>query len=119
MSKRIEWVFEYSAEEVLKGARTKLHHHRERSAYWESERALYEMQMKEKGITFRDYEVTGGHRVEAVVNDELGNRYAEARTKLSHHREKVDEYELWCRALEPLGMKTLELMVSDIRYFGL
>lgn len=116
---RNDWTFNYPASEVATGAREKYAHHRERIAWWLDQQEAAERELRSKGVEFRDRDVTGGKRVEAVIDPELSRRLEECRQKVAHHERLADEYGAYLAVCEANFAVMLELSVSDVRWFGL
>lgn len=127
------WTFHYSANEVLAAAQKKVEYHKERIAFWQKESVMAEAELRQKGVEFKDYDVTGGKRLEVKTDPGLLRRYEEARSKMEMHELSLKEYERYARALEheieiyekqdsfvDVNIpELLELYISDLEYFDL
>lgn len=120
MSRRDDWVFTYEANVLMDSAKQQADYHRERHQFWNREESAAEADLKAKGLTLRDFAVTGGARIEAVVDQSIGNRYYEAKRKREDHEHRLAEYERWMRALAGVTTRTeLTLDIEDVAFFGL
>lgn len=116
---RHEWTFHYKALDVAAAASERAAYHSLRERTWLDTLDQAERDLREKGVDFRDREVTGGNRIEAVVDPELSNRVNECRQKVEHHRRKGEEYQAYAVVLGAHPDDQLHLAVDDVQFFGL
>jgi hypothetical protein len=119
LNNRLNWTFQYGAEVLGEAAKARQQHHEARLLFWETTKAVAETELRDSGISLRDYEVSGGKRIEAVVDPSLSNRYSEATERVDSHYFKLGEYDRYIRAFAASGSKVFELTIDDMNYFGL
>lgn len=123
MTKRDSWEFVYSVKEVADAAEERADYHDDRVTHWRGERSEAERELREKGVEFREHEVTGGKNVQAVIDPERQAHLNACASKIRNHESLRDEYRGYARALvrqyEREHDALLELTVRDILYFGL
>ena len=119
MANRREWKFAYPADRLRRAAAEKKAYHQERHRFWTKELKKAENEVRNHGIDFRDYQVTGGSRLEAVIDPSLAKRYSESRRKLEKHQDRIDEYDRFERAFAKHLDDSYELDIDDMTFFGL
>jgi hypothetical protein len=119
MGLRREWRFGYLAGDLAGPAEGKAKYHREREAWWLLQREKAEAELRQHGVEFRDYPVTGGTQVQPVLDPARQARLNECLQKIKHHADLAAEYETYLRAFRRSGDARLELDVDDVRFFGL
>jgi len=122
MSLRGKWTVRLATTEVLDHANARARHHLKRKADWEVEQRQAESELKEKGLEFREMAMTGGNRVEAILDPQRQARLQECRSKVEQHGRKADEYHSFARALMVMAnnnVPEVELDAEDIGYFDL
>jgi hypothetical protein len=119
MSKRAEWLFGYTCADVARAARARQEHHAERLAFWTEQAAQAEGRLRTSGLEFRDVPVSGGTRLDPVLDPQLQLRLSECKGKLAEHRSAEDAYARWGRILDVAPERVLELAIADVEYFGL
>lgn len=119
LNNRLNWTFQYGADVLGEAAKEKREHHEARLLFWETTKAIAEAELRETGISLKDYEVSGGKRIEAIVDQSISNRYNEATERVSSHQFRMDEYARYIRAFAASGSKVFELTVDDMNFFGL
>lgn len=118
MSQRSHWHFLFSGKEVAEAAAKKATYHRERLEFWKLEADLAESKLREKGVEFRSYPVTGGEQLNVVLDTDLQKRLQECKSKVRDHETELRRYELWGVACARVHGE-LGLDCDDIEYFGL
>ena len=70
------------------------------------------------GVEIREHQVTGGQRLEAVLDPPLAARLNEARGKVEEHERHWRDYERWASALDRYG-DTHEILLhaDDLAFF--
>jgi hypothetical protein len=119
MGLRREWRFSYAAGNLAGPAEEKAKYHREREAWWLLQREKAEAELRQHGVEFRDYPVTGGTQVQPVLDPARQARLTECMQKIKHHADLAAEYETYLRAFRRSGDARLELDIDDVRFFGL
>ena len=97
---RHDWKCYLPARVVRESAEKKADYHRTRVAFWSDELEVANRELKENGIQLRDVPVTGGYRVEHVVDLPLSKRVTECREKLDNHQRLVTDYSAYVRLME-------------------
>lgn len=117
---RHEWILKRSAAILGGAAENKIRYHQERLEFWEKELETAEQQLREFGVEFKDFEVTGGKRLEPKVDRGLLNRYEEALNKKDEHEASLRQYKMYARAFEAEQPdKQFEVDIDDLKFFGL
>lgn len=119
LNNRLNWTFQYGAEVLLEAAKAKQEYHEARLLFWETAKAAAEVELRASGISLRDYEVSGGKRIEAQIDRALENRFNEVTERATSHQFRMGEYERYIRAFTASGNKVFELTIDDMNYFGL
>jgi len=118
---REAWRFLFDAKSVAEAAHRKVLHHSARMEFWKGEYELAEGKMRSEGIKLTEQPVTGGHRLQALIDPTIQQRMEECRGKIAEHERKRDDYGAYLRAAQIAAERgeTLEVSVDDIRFFGL
>jgi len=98
--------------------------HRTRAAEWQVTYDAALEELKSQGIDVRQYDITGGQRVELVGDPSLLNRVNEAQGKVKSHGADAEKFDRWARAFmvtleQPAGDFSLPLNADDLEYFNL
>lgn len=115
---REKWLFSYKAEEVQEAAAKRAEEHERRRDDWEAERVKADIALREKGTELRSMPVTGGERIEVVLDRALQSRLEECNVKVREHANAAGGYRAWERAVTKAAAH-IELDISDVAYFGL
>lgn len=116
---RINWTFQFAAETLEAAAEKKTGHHDARLLFWEEALKIAEIDLKEKGVDIREYEVSGGKSIDFVMDPGLKSRYNKSSERIDYHRHRIADYARYYRAFELSPNKVFELTISDMEYFGL
>ena len=119
MSLRHEWKFSFTGQDLYSAADEKAVYHETRLEFWTAEFVMAEEKVKSTGVDVREYPVTGGNRLELVIDPTLQARYEECHKKLQMHEMMADEFDRYARAFELNVDALFDLDADDIRYFGL
>ena len=119
MSLRKDLKFSYTGTVLHKACEAKREHHAGRLGYWEDELAKAKDVFKSAGVEIREYAVTGGTRLQGVIDPSAQQRMDECQGKVTEHKDKTAEYDRWSRGFKANGDATFELDPDDIAYFGL
>jgi hypothetical protein len=119
MSLRDKLQFDYAGETLAVACEKKRDHHTERRQWWEAERETAKAAFKEAGVEFREYPVTGGNRLEAVIDPPKQARLNECQQKVTDHHLRAGEYDRWARGFRANADAHFALDPDDIAYFGL
>jgi len=122
-ARRNIWTFQYKSAEVLAAAKGRVKHHIERKGFWKKEYDNAEKQLMEKGFEYRERQTSYEQQVQIVGDPELAQRVTQCRLKMAGHREKLNHYETWVRALKAKTDRhpgeELELTIDDVVFFAL
>lgn len=119
MSLRRQWRFAYQAGKLVQPADGKREHHQFRARWWQGELEKAEKDLRQHGVEFREYQVTGGTQVNPVLDPTRQARVQECRQKVKDHEALADEYAIYARAFELNPGAELELDAEDVKFFGL
>lgn len=126
---RGEWKFQYSAEEILKGAVSQRDFRLGRVEVWLKAKDEIIKEIREAGISidegaldfiekFSYSNTTRSPGPSVRVDQRLAQSLQEAHSKVQHHRVKAEEYSAWVKILtsQPPSHR-LELTQSDWLFF--
>lgn len=119
---RQDWRLRLPASVVLEAAENRRDHHEQREAWWKGQQEDSEKDLRANGAELREQQITGGARLQMVLDPSRSARVEECRNKVAAHARSIAEYSAFVRALELLsesGDKSVEVGVGDIQYFGL
>lgn len=116
---RNDWIFHFKASEIAEAARKKQLYHANRADEWMEERDRLEKEIRGKGISLTEQQMTGHARFHAQVDSSLASKYETAVDKMETHMSRRDEYQKFKRALETSPEQIMELDVDDIKFFDL
>ena len=119
MANRSEWTFTYQAPRLMEASKARKEYHEKRLEFWTREKKKAEKEVRDHGIDFRDYPVTGGSRLEAVIDPSLAKRYTESERKLKKHKAGIEEYDRFERAFAKHSSEVYQLDIDDMAFFGL
>lgn len=119
MSLRDKLQFDYTGETLAAACEKRRDHHAGRREWWEDELAKAKDAFKDAGVEFREYPVTGGTRLDAVIDPPKQQRLNECQGKVSDHRDKAETYDRWARGFRANASAHFALDPDDIAYFGL
>lgn len=119
MSLRDKLQFDYTGETLAAACEKKRDHHEKREAFWASELETAKEAFKGAGVEFREYPVTGGSRLEAVMDPDRQRRLNECQARVAEHHGKREEYDRWARGFRANDSTHFALDPDDIAYFGL
>ena len=119
MSLRDKLQFDYAGETLAVACEKKRDHHESRQAFWAAELVTAKEAFKGAGVEFREYPVTGGTRMDAVIDPARQARLNECQGKVAEHQKKREEYDRWARGFRANADSHFVLDPDDIAYFGL
>lgn len=124
MSLRDKWSVKLPATQVAAQARMRAEHHRGRQAFWAEQLATAEQELRAHGLEFRELPVTGGNKLQAVMDPGRVDRVEECRRKVIQHERQAADYEAYrilldLLAIQNQGTMYVDLDSSDVVYFGL
>jgi len=116
---RNELWFSYAGGVLASACADQVTYHEERLEFWEAEQGQAEARLRESGVEFRVRPVTGGERLDAVVDPQRQARLNECYAKVEQHRRQVEDFQRWQRSFETNSEAAFELDAEDVAYFGL
>jgi hypothetical protein len=120
---RAQHAFEFKASEIANAATAEAQYHRERMLFWSDAygKAITTVQATAQ-VEFKEYEVTGGTRMDAVVNygdPAAWKRAQEAWAKMHEHRLAAERLRTDAALYGSQGERVYELNSDDVHYFRL
>lgn len=118
-SAREKWEFPLPVGEIQTAVANRLVYHRERLQWWQEEFDKAEAKLKAEGLTFRNYDHTGGRGVEAVVDRSLSDQVGRCQHSIKAHQNKIAEYEAYAFGLSRKQPgELLPMTPNDLRWAG-
>lgn len=117
---RGDWKVKVPALQVVEAATERREHHINRKHWWENQLAIAEKDLRENGVEMREQPITGGNRLQAILDPERSRRVEECRAKVESHRQRAEEYQAYIHTLNLIikeGEGAVELGVSDVQFF--
>ena len=120
---RTEHRFQFSASAIAAAAQAEAEYHKQRMAFWADAygTAMTTVQATAR-VDFKEYQVTGGVRIDAVVtygDPAEWKRAQEAWGKIHEHRQAADRFITDARIYGTQGERIYELDSEDVHYFRL
>ena len=123
MSERSKHLFEFRAEKIAAAAKAEAEYHLQRVSFWRKEYEAAVARLKESAkVEFREYDVTGGKRVDLAVDygDMLAyQRMQEAWSKIESHRHSAEQYRMEATAYESQSGRVYTLDTMDVLHYRL
>jgi len=126
MMQRNEWKFNYTAEDLFKGAKAKVEWHKGRFDFWCNKQDAIKREIGEKGIVIDEgaggegYMSTNVRGPTARIDSKLQDHLRQATQKVMEHRDKVTIYQGWVKILA--AQKSISMYPCDhndwIFFFG-
>jgi hypothetical protein len=117
--KRNEHLFQFSGKQISDAAQAEHDYHRERVAFWQIEQDRAAERARAAGVDVREYAVTGGKRVQMVVDPDIQTRLNEAGSKIDSHRAASDKFKIEADCYGTQPDRSYELHPDDVIYFRL
>lgn len=111
--------FHFSGVTIAKAARAMQKHHQDRITWWKVEQEAAIVKAKAAGVEVRESDVTGGKRVDVIIDPSVQSRLSECASKINSHRQKAERFELEADAYETQSGMPFELDPDDVVYFGI
>lgn len=123
MSKRDEHTFQFKASQIAEAAKKQAIYHEKRLKFWKKEYdGAVIIVEKTIGAKLIRREVTGGYRIDVVVNygdPSAYERTNEAFEKMESHRESAEGFRSNQQVYATQGDRTYELALDDVQYYHL
>jgi hypothetical protein len=125
VTKRDEWLFNYSVLEVLERAKEHEDYHRQHLRYWEGEYEKLSTEMRESARV-EEQEITGGVNQVLRYDPGLEKKANEARNRKNTHEIQARAFGAWVFTLErtvgrvgqeAAGRTFLDLDFEDVNFF--
>lgn len=124
--KRQEWEFRYTATQLAEAAAKKRDHHRERTAWWITQKEAVMAEIKESGIEVSESvaaqysNTTMKMAPQVMVRSDLQSKLNECYGKITKHQQIADEYDGWFQVMQGRGHNgVIQLAASTEPYFDL
>jgi len=117
--KRNGHTFQFSGTLIGSAATAEHKYHTERVTYWKAEQEKAITQARAAGIEIREQDVTGGKRVDVVIDPTVGIRLQECANKIASHQQAADRFQIEAAAYGTQPDRSYELEPDDIIYFRL
>ena len=117
--KRNEHLFQFNGKQIAEAARGEHEYHERRLDFWKGEQQKAIAIAKEAGVEVNEYDVTGGKRVDVVIDPSVGQRLNECANKIQKHNSAADKFQIEAAAYGTQPERAYELHPDDIVYFRL
>jgi len=117
--KRHEHQFQFTGKQISAAAWCEYTYHDGRLTYWKEAQELAIKKAKDAGVDIREYDVTGGKRVEMVIDPTLTTRLNECASKVQSHRAAADKFKIEAECYGTQEGRVYELHPDDVVYFRL
>ena len=123
---RKDWCFEYTASKLSEASTEKLAFHQERLNWWKAKRTEVMNTIRSEGLEidekivleFRSPKSRDWDRgSQVMVRNDLQSDLSECLEKLSHHTEKVQQYDGWQQVLAANPQARVKLDIEDWLFF--
>lgn len=116
-----KWEFAIDRNTVYAAAQTRLKHHTARHEYWTAETEHLEQEMRNKGLTFIEFNHSGGRGMRAELDDQMSADLSQANKRREHHSHRMDLFDSVITAISETGADCplLPMTLADFRLFGL
>ena len=123
---RKDWCFEYTASKLSEASTEKLAFHHERLSWWKAKRTEVMNTIRSEGLEidekivleFRSPKSRDWDRgAQVMVRNDLQSDLSECLEKLSHHTEKVQQYDGWQQVLAANPEARVKLDIEDWLFF--
>jgi hypothetical protein len=119
MSLRGKLEFDYTGQALAAACAKKRDHHQARLDFWQGELATAKEAFRSAAVQIEEYQITGGTRLQGVIDPAKQQRMDECHRKVTDHQAKVEEYDRWHRGFTANSDSHFALDPDDIAYFGL
>lgn len=117
--KRNEHLFQFTGKQISGAADAEAKYHLERLEYWKGEQDKAAAKAKTAGVEVREYDVTGGKRVDVVLDPTVSTRLQECANKIASHRKAADQFRIEAITYGTQAERSYELHGDDVIYFRL
>lgn len=117
--KRNEHTFQFTGKQIATAAREEFGYHYDRLMFWNKEHEKAIATAKASGVDIREVGITGGKRVEVILDPSVQNRLNECASKIATHRQAADKYQIEAASYATQESRVFELHPDDIVYFRL
>src|SRR5689334_14627592 len=107
--KRSEHTFQFLGQQISDAAKAEHHYHAGRLEFWKAEQDKAADKARESGVEIREYDVTGGKRVDVVLDPTVASRLQECANKINSHRAAADRFSMEAAAYGTQPSRAYEL----------
>lgn len=117
--KRNEHLFQFTGKQIGDAAKAEHDYHSGRLEWWKKDQEVAIAKAKESGVEVREYDGTGGKRVDMVLDPTLQSRLSECANKINSHRTAADKFQIESACYGTQPERSYELHPDDVIYFRL
>lgn len=115
--KRGEHTFQFPGKAISESALAMAQYHERRIEWWKNEQQQAIETAKAKGVEVRELPVTGGTRVDVVIDPSVQMRLNECASKINQHQAAADRFNIEALAYGTQPDRVYELQPDDVVYF--
>lgn len=117
--KRNEHIFQFAGQQISAAAALEHQYHVGRVDFWTAEQEIAIAKAKESGVEIRELDVTGGKRVDVILDPTIGGRLQECANKIHSHQAAADRFQIEAAAYGTQPDRSYDLHPDDVIYFRL
>lgn len=117
--KRNEHTFQFTGQAIADAAKQEHDYHAKRVEWWKNEQEEAVKRAREAGVEVREVDVTGGKRVDVVLDPTVSIRLQECVNKITAHQRAADRFQIEDAAYRTQAVRTFDLHPDDVVYFRL
>lgn len=119
MAKRTEHLFQFTGRQISAAAQAEHDYHKDRLGYWKGRQDVAADRAREAGVEVREIDVTGGKRIDVVLDPTVTAELYLCSTKISSHRTAADQFQIQAATYGSNAERSFELHPDDVIYFRL
>ena len=117
--KREKWTVKVVATALVTCCHERIAYHRKRGEFWANERENAERELRDNGISLKQFSVTGGTRTQATLDESMAERVTECQQKQREHADSFNRFVAYRAMFALLKGNELELTADDVLYFNI
>lgn len=117
--KRNEHTFQFTGNQIAQAAEREHEYRLGRLAWWKAEHEKAIEQATSACTEIREHDVTGGKRVEVIIDPSVTKRLTECTNKILDHTSAADKLQIEAAVYRSQGDRVYELHPDDVIYFRL
>jgi hypothetical protein len=117
--KRTEHTFQFTGKQISEAAAAEYDYHAGRVAWWKAEQEKAIEKAKGAGVEIRESDVTGGKRVDVILDPSVQSRLSQCASKINEHRGAADSFQIQAATYGSQPERSYELHADDVIYFRL